>query len=74
MDQKKALSRLRHARTTYVGPITCQLLMVHYGTAGKALAAIPEKCGSVLAANQRRRRIIRNALYHSALPKIISYP
>ena len=42
MDHKEAMSRLRLARTTYVGPITCQLLMARYGTAVKALAAIPE--------------------------------
>ncbi|MBT3655597.1 MAG: hypothetical protein HN538_04950 [Alphaproteobacteria bacterium] len=27
MDHKEAMSRLRLARTTYVGPIICQLLM-----------------------------------------------
>ena len=42
MGHKEAMSRLRLARTTYVGPITCQLLMARYGTAVKALAAIPE--------------------------------
>ena len=42
MDHKEAMSRLRLARTTYVGPITCQLLMACYGTAFKALAAISE--------------------------------
>ena len=42
MVHKEAMSRLRLARTTYVGPITCQLLMARYGTAVKALAAIPE--------------------------------
>ena len=47
MEHKEALSRLRLARTAYVGPITCQLLMTRYGTAQSALAAILEisACG-----------------------------
>ena len=42
MEHKEALSQLRLARTAYVGPITCQLLMARYGTAQSTLAAIPE--------------------------------
>ena len=58
MDQKEAMSRLRLARTTYVGPITCQLLMARYGTAVKALAAIPE-ISARRGGNSRRFLLIK---------------
>ena len=59
MDHKEAMSRLRLARTTYVGPITCQLLMARYGTAVKALAAIPEISARGGGGNLRRFLLIK---------------
>ena len=42
MIHKEAMSQLRLTRTTYLGPINCQLLMARYGAAVKALDAILE--------------------------------
>lgn len=42
MKRDDRIDLLRLIRTPMVGPITCRLLLERYGTAAKALAAIPE--------------------------------
>ena len=42
MDHKDRINRLRLIRTQNIGPVTFRLLLQKYGTASKALAAVPE--------------------------------
>ena len=42
MDHKERINRLRLIRTQNIGPVTFRLLLQRYGTASKALAAVPE--------------------------------
>ena len=42
MEHQERISRLRLIRTQNIGPVTFRLLLQRFGTAVKALAAIPE--------------------------------
>jgi len=54
MDIRERLDRIRLARTEHVGPVTFLQLIERYGSAGAAIAALPE-----LAARGGSRRIPR---------------
>ena len=42
MDENEKLARIRLIRTRHIGPMTFSLLIQRYGSAVKAVAAIPE--------------------------------
>ena len=53
MDENEKLARIRLIRTRQVGPMTFSLLIQRYGSAAKAVAAIPE-----LAARGGRKLLV----------------
>ncbi len=42
LDDRERLSRLRLIRTQNIGPVTYHRLVARYGTAARALSALPE--------------------------------